>query len=754
MQYSVIGKRVPSFGALEKATGEAVYLPDVKLPGMLYGKILRSPYPHARILHIDTEKAERLKGIRGVVTAKDTPMIRFCIIPQLANKPPLAVDKVRFIGDEIAAVAAEDEDTAEEAMDLIAIDYEELPAVFDPVEAMKPEAPNIHEEEHNIAAHIVREFGNIETGFKEAQYIFEDEFVLPGVTHCCLETRGCLASVSRSGRVTVWSTTQTSHTLRPRLADVLGIPVGNVRVILARMGGGFGSRLDMDSIDPIAVFLSKKTGRPVRLINTRDEEFVSSRIRYPMTINLKTGVRKEGTISALETRVITDNGAYNNQGTSVTGGLGTKITYLWAIPNTKLDAYVVYTNKPFGGAFRGYGNPQLTFALESQMDIIAKRLGLDPVEIRLKNVNKPNTTVASRSNISSCGLTECIREAARIVGWGKAKEKNRGIGIACLMHTGGGTKVFFGGNTNYSDSYVKVTQDGTAEVLTGACDLGQGSDTVMAQITAEGLGLSIEDVHVISADTEITPQCLGAWASRQTYVGGNAVLRASEGVKRQLFKAAADLLEANWEDLELKDHRVSVKGLPERGVNLGELASYCYQNGIPLASRGFWDDPVSPKPDPVTGFGGSPTFAFGAQAVEVEVDRQTGRVRILKFIAAHDLGKAINPMAAEGQIEGSVLQGIGYTLMEEMVWDEGVLLNPNFQDYRAPFIWDVPEMKTILIESNDPDGPFGAKGIGEAPLIPTAAAVANAIDDAVGIRVRELPITPGKILRHLRDQKE
>jgi 4-hydroxybenzoyl-CoA reductase alpha subunit len=738
---------------MEKATGEAIYLPDMKLPGMLYGKVLRSPHPHARILHIHTEKAERLKGVRGVVTAKDTPMIRFCIIPQLANKPPLAIDKVRFIGDEIAAVAAEDEDTAEEALDLIAIEYEELPAVYDPVEAMKPEAPKIHEEENNVAAHIVREFGNIETGFKEAQYIFEDEFVLPGVTHCCLEPRGCLASVSRSGRVMVWSTTQTTHTLRPRLAHVLGIPVGKVRVILARMGGGFGSRLDMDSIDPIAVVLSKKTGRPVRVVNTRDEEFVSSRIRYPMTIHLKTGVRKDGTISAMETRVITDNGAYNNQGTSVTGGIGTKITYLWAIPNTKLDAYVVYTNKPFGGAFRGYGNPQITFALESQMDIIAEKIGLDRVEIRTRNANKPNTMVASRSHISSCGLTECIQEAAQAVGWGRSREKNRGIGIACLMHTGGGSKVFFGGNTNYSDSYIKMTNDGTIEVLTGACDLGQGSDTVMAQIAAEVLGLRMEDVQVVSADTGTTPQCLGAWASRQTYVGGNAVLRAAEEVRRQLLRVASDLLEVNSEDLELKDGRVSVKGFPERGMILGELASYCYQNGIPLASRGFWDDPVSPKPDPITGFGGSPTFTFGAQAVEVEVDSQTGQVRILKFVAAHDIGTAINPMASEGQIEGGVLQGIGYALMEEMVWDDGVLLNPNFQDYKVPYIWDAPEMKTILIESNDPDGPFGAKGIGEAPLIPTAAAVANAVYDAIGVRVKELPITPEKILKYLKEQE-
>jgi putative selenate reductase molybdopterin-binding subunit len=304
--YSVIGKRVPQVDAVEKATGEARYLPDIKLPGMLYGKILRSPIPHARILHIDTEKAERFKGVRAVLTARDTPMIPFCIIPQLANKLPLAIEKVRFIGDEVAAVAAADEDVAEEALDLIAVDYEELPAVFDPLEAMKPGSPKIHDEENNIAAHIVREFGNIETGFKGAQHIFEDQFALPGVTHCCLETRGCLASVSHSGRVTVWSTTQSSHTLRPRLAQALGIPVGNVRVILAKMGGGFGSRLDMDSIDPVAVFLSKKTGKPVRIINTRDEEFLTSRLRYPMSINLKTGVRKDGTISALEAGVITD----------------------------------------------------------------------------------------------------------------------------------------------------------------------------------------------------------------------------------------------------------------------------------------------------------------------------------------------------------------------------------------------------------------------------------------------------------------
>jgi len=753
-EYSVIGKRLPRIDAMEKVTGTAMYLGDLTIPGMLYGKIVRSPYPHAKILKVDTSRVEKLKGVRAVVTGKDTKGIRLCVIPHLANKPPLAEDRVRFIGDEIAAVAADNEDIAEEALDLIEVEYDELPGVFDPFEAMKPDAVKIHEE-GNVALHISRSYGDLEKAFGESDYIFEDRFETQAQLHCCLEARGCIVHFDRSGNLTVWVTTQVPHPYRKMLADVLGMPLSKVRVIKVYMGGGFGERLEVDCIDVIAYFLSKKIGRPVRIINTRDEQFTTGRTRYPMVIDIKTGVKKDGALLAREVKVVTDNGAYNSHGVAITMGVGTKCTYLWRLPNVNYEADIVFTNKVYGGGFRGYGNPQITFAIESQIDMIAEKLGMDVKDLCLKNANYEGQVTCLGDKISSCGLKECMDKAVEAIGWKEKRRKpgNRGVGMASVMHTGGGLRLQHKGGSNLSDVFIKMNNDGTIDLASGMAETGQGSDTILAQIAAEELGLRLEDINMITGDTSVTPQCMGAWGSREVFVGGNAVILAAKEVRRGLLHEASKILGVPVEDLILRDRMIFVKDHSEKTVSFSQIVTACYAEGKILAARACYDAPnptiADQKVGSGVGYGGAPTFSFGTQTVEVEVDRRTGQVKVLKFIAAHDIGKVINPMAAEGQIEGAVAQGLGYALSEGLVWEEGIVLNPNFQDYRIFYINDVPALKSIMIESIDPVGPYGAKGLGEMGMVPTAAAIANAIYDAVGVRIKSLPITPEKILMAL-----
>jgi CO/xanthine dehydrogenase Mo-binding subunit len=753
-EYAVIGKKFPRIDAIEKVTGAAQYLGDLKIPRMLYGKILRSPFPHARILRLDTSRAQRLRGVRSIVTGNDTRGIRLCVIPHLANKPPLAEDKARFIGDEIAAVAAETEDIAEEALDLIEVEYEELPGIYDPLEAMDPNAVKIHEE-GNVAIHISRSYGNVNEAFKESDHIFEDQFETRAQLHCCLEPHGCIAHFDQSGHLTLWITTQIPHPLRKLFADAVGLPHNKVRIVKVNMGGAFGGRFGIDPAEVIAYFLSRKAGRPVRIINTHDEQFTTGRFSYPMAIQIKTGVKNDGTILAREVKVVTDNGAYNSHGIAITMGIGTKCTYLWGVPNVKYEADVVFTNKVYGGAFRGYGNPQITFAIESQMDMIAERLGIDMKDLCLKNANYAGQTTCMGHKITSCGQEDCIKKACEAIDWKEKRRKpgNRGVGIASLMHAGGGLRFLFG-DCNLSDVFIKMNNDGTVDLTSGMAEIGQGSDTGIAQIVAEELGINMEDVNIITGDTSITPQCLGAWGSREIFIAGNAAKMAAGEIKQRLFEEASKILSVPTRNLVAKNRRVYERENPEKSVSIGQLATIYYNRGQILAARKCYDDPTGYKPDPKTGYGGVPTYAFGTHAIEVEVDRSTGKVKIVNFIAAHDLGKAINPMLVEGQIEGASLQGLGYALSEGIVWEEGIVLNPNFQDYRIFYINDAPLTKSIIVESIDPDGPYGAKGIAEAGLVPTGAAIANAIYDAVGVRIKSLPITPEKILAALKEKDE
>jgi len=746
--YQVIGKNIPKIDAKLKATGQAQFLPDLKLPQMLYGKVLRSPIAHGKILHVNTARAKKLIGVKAVITGEDIPDIPFGFSPATANKYPLEKKRVRFVGDEVAAVAAIDQDVAEEAIGLINVEYDELPAIFSPEEAMQSDAIQIHEgTKQNLAGTIHREFGDIKEAFKTSDYIFEDEFETQAVAHCCLETQGSLASFDYNGKLTLWSTTQFTHVLQDMLSNALCMPPRHIRVIKTHLGGGFGARMPMDSIDGIAAFLAKKTFKPVKIMNSREEEFGTNRYRYPMTIHLKTGVRNDGTFLVRCAKIITDNGAYYNQGVSVTSSAIGKLIGLYRVSSAKVDGYIVYTNKSWGAAFRGYGGPQAHFAVESQIDMIAEKIRMDPMDIRLKNVNQRGDKTIHGWKITSCGFKECIQKATKLAGWKKkrGKFKNRGIGMASVIHTGGGSRQ---SGYNFSSVVLKLKNDGSIDLFTQSADLGQGSNTILGQIAAEVLGLSIDDINVISSDTDLAPPDLGARASRQTFTTGLAVKFAAEDAKKQILSKAAKALNSDTKVLAIRDKKIYIKGRPRKALELHKIASIYFDEN-PIIGKGIYIDHISTISDP-NGYGNfAPAYIFGCQVIEVEVDHETGYVKLLNVVAAHDLGRTINLACAEGQIEGGVVQGIGFALTEKTVWEEGEIINTSFLGYKIPTALDVPSIKTILVESNDPNGPFGAKGLGEAPIVPTAPAIANAIYNAVGVRIKTLPITPEKILEEL-----
>jgi 4-hydroxybenzoyl-CoA reductase subunit alpha len=541
-QYACIGKRLPKIDSAYLATGEAKYLDDIRLPEMLYGKALRSPHPHAKIQNIDISKAAKLSGVKAVITADDTTKVRFCAHPITPNKMVLADDRVRFVGDEIAAVAAVDEATAEEALDLIEVEYEMLPAVFDPEEAMEPGAPQIHDDaKNNIASRFVREFGDMGKGFKEADLIVEDRFSCPPVASCTIEPHGCIASLDISGGLTLWTTTQNPYHVQKSLAGVLKMPMHKIRIVTTFVGGAFGNKSAMLPLEPIAVFLAKKANSPVKVVNERSEEFTSTRTRYSMIIYLKTGVKKDGTLSAREAKVITNNGAYNNKASGITFTTCNRIGNFYRVPNVRTEAFIVYTNNQYGGALRGWGGPQAHFALESQMDIIAEALNKDPLELRLKNANQPGDTTPWGWKITSCGLTECLKEAAKKAAWNYKRKRSgpRGIGMAAVVHTGGGSMGAAYGGGNFSEVSLKVNSDGTVNVTIGDSEIGQGTETILVQMMAEELGISVEDIKITSRDTDLTPFSLGTWGSRLTFISGNAARRAAEEARLQLFRVAS-----------------------------------------------------------------------------------------------------------------------------------------------------------------------------------------------------------------------
>lgn len=759
-----VGKSVPRIDGRGMVTGQTKYAFDVSFPNMLVGKMIRSPHAHARILSIDTSKAEKLPGVHAIMTARDTHQIKFgsneYFFPHTVDQMAIEADKVRYVGDEIGAVAAVDEETADKALSLIDVQYEILPHVVDVLEAMKPGAPLIHESLNNIAVILPVNFGNPERAMKEADYVREDSFWAPAAHMAALEPHVCVGQWETfSNKITLWSSSQAPFKCREALAKTLKMDLNDVRVIKLAVGGGFGGKLEMLPMDFAACYLSKKAGGlPVKICCSREEEFSTTRRKHGMHYRIKTGVKKDGTIMAMSVEVIADGGAYCSYGPTVLAAAIMRIFMVYKLQHFRGSGYRVYTNTPISGAMRGFGGVQSGFAIESHIDMLAEGIGMDPVAFRLKNITCPNMTTVNKMVLTTNGLRECIEAATNRAGWkekyGKQRDIRRGIGIGIAADVMG-SKMYKSHES--AGSIVKVEEDCSVYLFTGAADCGQGSNTALSQIACQELGVSYSRIKCKSGDTEITPFDTGSFASRVTFISGNATILAARDAKIQILNVIAQECKLDLKDLDIKAEEVINTSTGKKLMSFEKAVelSYSFNYGKQIIGRGSYN----PKTTPIdfrTGEGNvSGSYGFEAQIAEVEVDTETGEVELLKLYDAHDIGKAINPQSVEGQIEGSLVMGIGYTFLENLHFNKkGKPANGNFATYRLPRTMGLPLMESILIETNDPEGPFGAKGMGEASLLPTSAAIANAIYDAVGVRIKELPITPDKIIKALKEKDE
>lgn len=761
--YTIIGKPIPRVDGVIKAKGEALYTPDIALPGMLYGKMLRSPHPHARIMSIDTSKAAKIRGVKAIITGKDTPDIKYgCMMvfgfPEASDQHLLAKDRVRFIGDPVCAVAATDESIAAEALAHIVVEYEELPAIFSLEEATRPGAVLVHENNPgNISIGVAYKSGDVEEGFREAYYVREDTFTTQLVQNCCLEPQVCLSNFESSGKLTLWSSTQAPFLQKMLMSAVLNIPQENVRVIKPHMGGGFGAKAELFSAHYCAALLSRQCGKPVLMCHTREEEFAASAMRHPMKIELKIGVKKDGTILARKGINWLDGGAYNSLGPQAAADSLMFLSLPYRQPIVDFQSIRVYTNRSPSGAMRGLTGPQVQLATDIQLDIVAEELGMDPLDLKIKNGLRAGDVTASGLRMKSGSIEECLTKIAEKSEWKKKYGKLpplRGIGVGCNSFPCGTRVLMFGPATALATALIRTNIDGTVTINTGAADIGQGSDTVICQMTAEVLGIKMEDVRNMPPDTDISPPDYYTASSRVTMMVGNAVKNAATALKAKLFEAVAKHLEASAEDLEAKDRRIHVKGSPEKGVSFRDAVNICQMmhGGTTTTAQGNFSPDLGPF-DLRTGEGDySPSYSFGAQIAEVEIDPDTGRVRITRMLRVHDCGRVINLLGAEGQLQGSVVLGIGGALAENLLFEEGRYLNPSFLDYKFPTSREIPDMENAFIESNDPVGPFGAKEVGEGCINPVAPAILGAIHNATGLRFKELPVTPEMILRGLREK--
>lgn len=743
---TIVGQPTVRKDAIEKVTGAALYAADLRFPGMLYGKALRSPFAHARILSIDTKAAEKLPGVIAVACGHELAALGGEAVKDM---PFLARDKVRYIGEPVAAVAALDEQTAEEAVKLIKVEYEELPAVFDPVSGALPGAPLVHEHpqtyEHIGAINIVPDSnivgrseerqGDVERGFAESDYVFEDTFFAHTAHHGMLEPHCTVAQWGANGILTLWTPNDGPHRLRKDLSDALKIPLTQIRIIVPSLGGGFGGKGGL-KLEPIAIALARKVPRhPVRVSASREEVFSATLVRHAVHVKIKTGLKKDGTLVAREVISYWDTGAYAEKGPTVAMLATATAAGPYRIPNIHLVGYCVYTNKMISGAYRGYGTPQVTWAYESQMDMIAKRLGFDAVELRLKNILHEGDKLPTGQPAHSVGIEECLRKVAAELKWGEPCKPGRGKGIAC---TSKNTKTPSG-----SAAYVTFNHDGSVNVLTSAVEIGQGAKTIFAQIAAEELGIPFERVRVSDPDTDTTPYDSSTTSSRSTFHVGNAVKSASIDVREQIVALAAMFLKCKPEDLVARNGTVDFIADPGHPIAFEKIFKHVYSAGGSILGRGS----CYPATESDSGLWSAPSvfWMYGAQGAEVEVDLETGQVHVQKLVAAHDVGKAINPATCAGQIEGGVVHGMSIALMEQVMMDKGRVLNPNFRDYKLATPMDVPEVVAIIVEAAHKDGPYGAKGVGEPVVSPTAAALANAIDNAIGVRIQELPLTPERV---------
>ncbi len=813
--FSIIGNPIALVDAAHKTTGGGKYTDDLSLPGMLVGKILHSPHPHARIRRIDTSRARALEGVVAVVTGKDAP-VSYGILPIGHDENALAVDKVRYVGDNVACVAAVSEAVAEKALELIDVDYELLPAWFDPEESMKAESEFIHEQRpHNIEKEYHHEFGDSERGFAEADYVAEARYIANEVTHAAMEPHSTLAAfevdpqTGAPGRLTVWSSTQVPYYLQHKLSLVLDMPMANIRVIKPLVGGGFGGKSEIIPLEIIAAVAARAARAPVKITYTREEVFWAHRGRPRTIVELKTGVKSDGRVVAVRARVVQDGGGYCSYGPVTILYSGALLGALYDIPNVAYDGYRVLTNKPACGAMRGHGTVNVRFAFESQLDEIAAHLGLDPADIRRRNLLQPPCITVNGLRVLSYGLPECIEKVVERSHWRERRGKRaaqvpatvkRGLGIACSHYVSGAANSIIRSDMPHSTVNIKVDRDGGVVVYTGASEIGQGSDTMTAQLAAEVLGCKLARVKVVAADTDLTPIDLGSYSSRVTLMAGNATARAAEDIRKQIVSAAARHMNCAPEEVVIRgdmvlksgasqptgsesaaailDTKDSPRGRLDSGRVEGQIlrgsvqqkrkeegakAAMSFEEAVvaaidfhgALTGTGSYAPPQDARGGKFkgAGVGPSPAYSYSAQVAEVSVDEDTGEVTVHKIWAAHDCGRALNPVAVEGQVIGSVWMGLGQALQEEMIWKDGLIMNPGLLEYRTPSSAESPDIEAIIVESIDPEGPFGAKEAGEGSLAATIPAIANAIHDAIGIRLREAPFTPERVLAALRAKR-
>lgn len=753
-KFEHIGKRIPKIDAAEKATGKVEYIQDITVPGMLYGRILYSKYAHAVIESIDTSKAEQVPGVRAVITGKDVP--EKMLMGFLKDNPPLKNGNVRSFRDEVAAVAATSPEIAKAALDLIEVKYEPLPGVFDPEQAMKSDAPLVHEDKKSNILKLPwkMHYGDVDAAKQEAAYVVEGSYSTTWVSHCCLGTSGALAEFDSKNNLKIITNTQIPSLAQKDFKNALktmGLPDSRVRVIKPCIGGGFGSKLDTYAYEHIAILLAFRTRKPVKIVFDREEEFKAISTRQPTRTYIIQGCDKNGKLLFRDVKMILDNGAYTSWGATTPTVMLLPVSCLYRVDNVRFEATCVYTNNTYSQAFRGYGNPQATFAIESSMDALAEKAGIDRAEFRRINRNHPGDTTCQGAKITSCGLKECIDTVVDQIGWNDPKEKGVGVGMASLIHVGGGARIY---KSDGCGTRINLDDYGKAYVFSGATDIGQGADNMIVQIVAEVLGLRIEDVDVKYSDTDIVPWDVGAHASRTTFVAGNSAFYAAEKAKEVLLSLASDTLGVDREDIVLRNRLAFAKGDAEKSVPIDKLCrDYHFKKGGRMLSVEYFYDPPHENLDRELRGNNSMAYSFGAHGVKVKVDEETGQVTILDYVAAHDVGRALNPMLLEGQVYGGVLMGVGFALNEQVILENGKNMNANFRDYKILTAKDAIHVKSSVIETIDEHGPFGAKGIGEPGCVPTAPAIANAIYNAVGVRITDLPITPERVLSALKAKK-
>jgi len=784
-KHSIVGKNLQKVDGFKLVTGRPAFTEDIHIPGLLYGKILPSPHAHARIKRIDTRKAKALPGVHAVLTYKDVPRVPHTTAGQSWPEPSpydtyLLDSKLRFVGDRVAAVAAESRAIAEEALRLIEVDYEVLPAILEIEQALvegapvihdEPDSKGIHDAQHNLAGYILKEIGDVEEGFRESDLAIEREFRTQRQQHCPLEPHITISWLDSDDRLVIRTSTQVPYHTRRQVAMILQIPVQRVHVVKPRIGGGFGGKQEM-LLEDICGALALASRRPVKIEYTREEEFYMARSRHPQILNIKIGVKRDGTLMANKMTVLATTGAYGSHANTVQGNTGSKVLPIYRTANMRFECHVVYTNTPVAGAFRGYGCPQGYFAQESVMDEIAYTLGMDPVELRKKNmirlgdIDELSAQLGEGRkglprHIRSCGLPECLERGAAAIDWVNKRQEysvasisdrrsggqrpplqapnshlRRGVGVACSMQGSGIAGV------DWAAALLKLNEDGSFNLQVGAADLGTGADTVLAQIAAETLGVTLDKMIVCSGDTDFTPFDVGAYASSTTIISGGAVKKAAEKVRDHLLRLASKMLDVPVDNLVCRDNQVVTKCECEKSVSMEDLAHYAmYKEKVQVMENASHWNTDSPPP-------------FCAQFAEVEVDTETGHIRVIHLVTAVDLGVAINPMQAEGQSEGASAQGLGYELTEELVLDgSGRAINASFLDYKMLGAKDMPKLTTILVETDEPLGPYGAKSISEIPINAPAPAVANAVFQAIGVRFRKLPIRPEDVLRALREKE-